>query len=103
MHSGFVFVSHSKCVFKMRMEISDCNIIFFSFLENQKPDESDIKVEIAKIKSPAKKKLEKVKNFECSVCLKKFRSKDNMQLHRKIHNDIKNTDKNKVKKTSCIP
>ena len=41
-----------------------------------------------------------MKNFECSVCLKKFRSKDNMQLHRKIHNDIKNTDKNKVKKSA---
>ena len=46
-------------------------------------------VEKAKIKSPviAKKELEKVKNFECSVCLKKFRSKDNMQLHRKIHGE----------------
>ena len=103
MHYGFVFVSYSKCVFKMRKEISDCNIIsFFPFSENQKPDESDVKVENAKIKSPviAKKELEKVKNFECSVCLKKFRSKDNMQLHRKIHNDIKNTDKNKVKKSA---
>jgi DNA-directed RNA polymerase subunit RPC12/RpoP len=68
---------------------------FSLFSEN--PDE-------AKVESPvtAKKELKKVKKYECFVCLKKFRSKDNMQLHSKIHEDKENADQNKVKK-SAVP
>ena len=53
--------------------------------------------EVVQISIEAKRGPEKVKKFECFVCSKKFRSKDNMQLHRKIHEDKENSDKSKQK------